>query len=505
MIYDFATGKPISVTDPNAQTATNSYAGDALQRLTKVTRPTGGGETIYEYNDTPGACACDTSVKTRTLQSAGVYVEDYVFFDGAGRAWRGAHGEGGGKGSVKDTQYDDKGRVLMVANPALTGVLAGALARGSFALVTGSVTTPVYDTLSRVLTLTTPDGSVVTTSYSGNQITVADQANGLPNPINSNNPRNTTRRSTTDALGRLTQVVEAPGSLGYTSDYTYDALGNLRQVSQGAQSRYFLYDSASRLVRARNPEQDVNATYNLTDPVTGAGNNQWVIEYAYDENANLVKRWDARGVAAAYSYDDINRNYAVGYSGGTPATPAIERYYDGATTRGKGRPWRTISYNAHPVSGQAAYQYNEITSYDENGRPTAGSQWFLNSAVQWVTYPMSQSYDLMGHVTSQSYPSTRAANYSYGVSGRLGSFSGTLGDGVSRTYADQMAYSAAGQMTSERFGTQTSLYHTMNYNLRLQMWANMVGTGAFSAKPHTGIRGRFWHTGDQAESLRTGL
>lgn len=394
-VYDSSTGKLTSETDANGQTTTYSYV-DPLQRLTKITRPTGGGETIYEYNDTPGAtCACDISVKTRTLQSAGVYVEDYVFFDGLGRGWRTAHGEGGGKWSVTDTQYDSLGRVWKVANPALTGVLAGAPTRGAFALVTANVTTTTYDALSRVLTVTTPDTSVVTTSYSGNQVTAADQANGVPNPINGNQPRNTTRRSVTDALGRLTQVIEAPGSLNYTTNYTYDALDNLRQVNQGSQNRYFLYDSVGRLVRARNPEQDVNTSYNLLDPVTGTGNNQWVLKYAYDENGNLKKRWDARGVLASYNYDDINRNYSIGYSGGTSATPAVERYYDGAT-RGKGRPWRTISYNAHPVSGQAAYQYREITTYDENGRPTAGGQWFLNSSGQWKTYTMSRSYDLMG-------------------------------------------------------------------------------------------------------------
>ncbi len=478
--YDFATGKVTSTIDANGQTTTNSYANDALQRLTKVTRPTGGGETSYEYNDTPGTCACDVSVKTRTLQSAGVYVEDYVFFDGLGRTWRTAHGEGSGNWSVKDTQYDNLGRVWKTANPMPTGVLGGAPTRGNFALVTTNVTTAAYDELSRVLTVTTPDTSVVTTTYSGNQVTVADQANGVPNPINSNLPRNTTRRSVTDGLGRLTQVIEAPGSLNYTTDYSYDTLSNLRQVTQGAQNRYFLYDSAGRLVRARNPEQDVNASYNLTDPVTGAGNNQWVLKYAYDENGNLKKRWDARGVATSYSYDDINRNYSIGYatSGTSSAgTAAVERYYDGATL-GKGKLWRTISYNAHPLTAQAAYQYNELTAYDTMGRPTNGGQWFLNSSAQWVIYPMSRSYDLASHVTGQTYPSNRTVSYSYTSAGRLNSFTGTLGDGVSRTYADTFSYNAAGQATSERFGTQTQLYHTMQYNLRHQMWDNRLGTTA---------------------------
>lgn len=85
---------------------------------------------------------------------------------------------------------------------------------------------------------------------------------------------------------------------------------------------------------------------------------------------------------------------------------------------------------------------------------------------------------LDGHVTSQTYPSGRVANYSYTAAGRLSSFSGTLGDGAPRTYADQIAYNAAGQMTSERFRAQMDLYHTMYYNLRHQMWGNYLGTTA---------------------------
>jgi hypothetical protein len=48
------------------------------------------------------------------------------------------------------------------------------------------------------------------------------------------------------------------------------------------------------------------------------------------------------------------------------------------------------------------------------------------------------------------------------------SASGNLG-GSSYTYADTISYNAAGQMTKERFGTATSLYHNLHYNNRLQL------------------------------------
>ena len=52
-----------------------------------------------------------------------------------------------------------------------------------------------------------------------------------------------------DALGRLLQVTEDPGGLGYTTSYRYDGLGNLTQVAQGSQVRTFVYSSLGRLGR----------------------------------------------------------------------------------------------------------------------------------------------------------------------------------------------------------------------------------------------------------------
>ena len=74
-------------------------------------------------------------------------------------------------------------------------------------------------------------------------------------------------RSLSDALGRLIGVDEPVsqtssdeiGLLGDVSSafqptsYVYDALGNLRQVTQGAQYRFFMYDALSRLILAKNP------------------------------------------------------------------------------------------------------------------------------------------------------------------------------------------------------------------------------------------------------------
>jgi YD repeat-containing protein len=293
----------------------------------------------------------------------------------------------------------------------------------------------------------------VTTSYDAEFTTVADQTNK-------------SRRSMVDGLGRLVRVDEPDkntGNLGATTapvqptDYTYNALGNLTQVNQGGQTRTYVYSSLGRLISATNPE---NGTFT----------------YAYDNNANLTNKTDARSITATYAYDSLNRNTSISYTGGS--TPTVERYYDGAT-KGKGKLWKSLSYNYHPTSGQPVFSYSVIDNYDEMGRPLTGSQQLLtNNGTQWIVYPISRTYDRAGNVKIQTYPSNRTTTSNYDNAGRLSSFTGNIGDGVSRTYADSFLYNAFGQIKKERFGANINLYHNIHYNSRGQAVDIRLSTGA---------------------------
>ena len=69
-------------------------------------------------------------------------------------------------------------------------------------------------------------------------------------------------RGITDAIGRLTQVIESMGATSYNTFYTYDVLGRLHKTSQTdgtvTQNRYFMYDDLGRLIRAKQVEQGVD-------------------------------------------------------------------------------------------------------------------------------------------------------------------------------------------------------------------------------------------------------
>jgi len=127
------------------------------------------------------------------------------------------------------------------------------------------------------------------------------------------------RKSVTDALGRLIQVYEDPAGLNYQTTYAYDVLDNLTTVTQGTQTRSFVYDSLKRLISATNPESST-------------------IAYQYDNNSNLIQKTDARGIVSTYGYDALNRNTTIDYSDTASINPDVSRFYDGAVN-GKGRLW----------------------------------------------------------------------------------------------------------------------------------------------------------------------
>lgn len=479
--YDFSTGKVTWVQDANNQVATTEYEQpyspvvnnccNSLNRVTRVVRPTGGGETTYEYSDTVG----NMWVKTRTKRDASNWVESAVYLDKLGRTYLSATSEGGNSWLVSETKYDNQGRAHQASNPyRVTGAAnAGAVPAAAAGTSGKQWTTSTFDALNRVLTVTTPDNAVVTTSYEVNKVTVTDQAGKQ-------------RRSESDALGRLSKVVEAPNAENYTTTYSYDALGNLTGVNQSGQTRTFGYDSLKRLKSANNPESGTTM-------------------YAYDNNSNLLTRTDARPLTTTYTYDNLNRNTTVRYSSYPDGTAAVDRFYDNATL-GKDKFFYAVSYNTE-TNGTLTYNYDQINSYDAVGRPLSKSQNFLvnQGGYQWKPYTTSVTYDLSGNVTSQTYPSGRTVNYAYDTAGRTTSFTGNLGDGTSRNYSTGMAYDAAGHLTKETFGTTTPLYQRLNYNVRQQLYAVRVGTdsgttydnnpqGAYTSQATSWDRGLLvWH------------
>jgi RHS repeat-associated protein len=287
----------------------------------------------------------------------------------------------------------------------------------------------------------------VTTGYDGIFTTVTDQAGKV-------------RRSMTDALGRMVRVDE-PSDINNTlgdpitpaqaTNYVYDAFGNLKQVSQGPQNRYFNYTSLSRLKDSTSPEGGITS-------------------YVYDANGNLTTKTDPRllpnsqtHVSIVTDYDQLNRITLRTYNDGTPAVTYT--YDDPAVDYSKGR-LTSVSSSA------SSYSYGE---YDPLGRIKTGTQ---TTAGQ--PYTMTYSYNRAGGLVSQQYPSGLIVKSEYDEAGRL---AGVKKDDASNFYyaggagsdaTSRFQYSATGGIQGMRLGN--GLWEHTNFNSRLQIVQIGVGT-----------------------------
>ena len=450
--YDYASGLLTGFRDRN-NVVTQTIYNDAFNRPTQIISALGiaGVQSRTRMYYAPAVTPFSVTLAKNDVLSAS---DQAVFGDSELRSWTVTDGFGRTKeswwrdpqGDVKVvTIYDALGRAKQVSNP--------------FRPVgeTAAYTTSSYDLLGRITSVSTPDGATVTTSYAGNTVMVTDQAGKA-------------RKSVTDALGRLVEVYEDPVGFNYQTRYTYDVLDSLVKVEQGSQQRYFMYDSLQRLIRADNPEQETLSALSLTDPVTSHSN--WTAKYEYDNNGNLKTKTDARGVVTENRYDALNRLTTVLYrinGQPDPNTGDMEYLYDNAAN-GKGRLWLTYRWGAKP-------SHTAVGQYDAMGRVKQLYNLFGDGQGGWSAgYEVYRNYNLAGQVTAQTYPSGRTVNYAYDTAGRTSSFTGNLGDGVTRTYASAFVYNARHQVTQERFGTATPLYHKLQYNIRGQLWDVRVST-----------------------------
>ena len=434
--FDYYLGKPVNGEDANGVVASGSF-NDSLDRPKQIRRAidtSAENQTTFAYDDT---------LRSVTVSSDRDAVDDNLLvskveYDQLGRTIAKRQYEGNGNYIVTKTEYDALGRPYKNSNPFRP-----------WQRETAAWTMQQFDALGRVITVTTPDNAVVSTSYSGNIVTVTDQAGK-------------SRKSVTDALGRLSDVYEDPAGLNYQTSYWYDVLDDLVRVTQGTQQRFFMYDSLRRLIRVRNPEQGTLASLSISDPLTN--NSSWSMSYEYDNASNLRFKTDARGVVTENRYDSLNRVTTILYRVNgqpDPNSGDIEYLYDNASY-GKGRQWLTYRWGAKPSQTAVGY-------YDAMGRVKQLYNLFGNGQGGWSAgYEVSRNYNRAGAVTSQNYPSGRTVNYTYDLAGRTSSFTGYLGDGTQRTYATGIDYGPWGTLTREEFGTKTAVYNKLHYNVRGQ-------------------------------------
>src|SRR5581483_6374738 len=379
--FDYYLGKSVDVLDSNG-VATSLFYNDSMDRQTQVisnATSLGGSkkQASLAYDDVNRIVTATTDLSSYNDNS----VKSVTLHDGFERVTETRNYENSNTYITTKQVYDAMGRVQFATNPY----------RGAVANSDGWTRT-TYDALGRMVEVATFSGTAsnqppnsgttanwtgsLTTTYSGNQVTVTDQAAKASKTI-------------TDVLGHVTQAIEDPNGLNYQTSYGYDTLGDLTLVTQGSQTRTFNYDSLKRLTSATNPE-------------SGA------VSYVYDNAGNLTSKTDAVGNVTSLSYDVINRiiskSYAVTSS--TVATSTVNYFYDHQSLPSGAPSGFDTGYS---VGRPIAITYGGSSAGTYYGYDAGGHVIRRNQQTDGTNYLDEATYDLAGRILSETYPSVPGA------------------------------------------------------------------------------------------------
>jgi RHS repeat-associated protein len=436
---DYYTGQSVDAEDINGVVNSTFYNDDLDRPTQSIT-----ANNLPDFKRQTNVLYDDENRRVETKADLNAFNDNLLksesFYDGLGRTIKNIKYESGGSYIITESVP-----FVMVQDPETSVWRVGTKQSNPYRPGAGEQpvwTTALSDALGRPIKTITPDGAMVKTEYSGNTVTVTDQAGKK-------------RRSVTNALGQLVRVDEPndAGQLGtidapvQPTNYAYDTLNNLTTVSQGVQTRSFVYDSLSRLKQATNPESGI-------------------INYTYDNNGNLTQKKDARLVVTDYVYDNLNRVTNRNYSAPAnlpnyQATPNVTYTYENATvTNLKGVMTKVTN----------GFSATEYTQFDTLGRVLKSRQTTDGTIYNGMEYV----YNLSGAMVEEKYPSGRVVKNTLDADGDLSQVHSQKANGGLQNYANSFNYTAAGAVSSLRLGN--GRWENTQFNSRLQ--PTQIGLGA---------------------------
>ena len=439
--YDYYTSSVVNTEDMNGKVDSIFYNDDLDRKTQKIT-----AYNIPEFRRQSSVTYDDLNRKIKYSSDLSSFNDNLfnaeIYYDEFGRNIESRKYNNDSNFTVIKTEYDAMGRVARTTSPYSPPLNE-----------IEKWTETKYDNLNREIELKAVDGTVVSTSYSGNSVTVTDQAGRK-------------RRSIINTQGKIERLDEpnTTGDLGSISSptqptyYKYNANDNLVEIEQGIQKRFFLFDSLGRLTRVKHPEQDINLSLNLSG--FGTSNTEWTAGFLYDENDNVVSVTDSKGITVSSTYDELDRVENRTYSDNTPAVTFT--YDDPTVPFSKGM--RTQSSNSVSTT--------KITAFNQMGAVISSDQ-----ITDGTTYSSSYEYNLIGVLTKEIYPNGRVINYNLDNNGDLSSVVGRLG-ATSKIYVDSFTYSSAGKIEKLRLGN--NLWESAKFNDRQQLIELDLGTAGAS-------------------------
>lgn len=289
--------------------------------------------------------------------------------------------------------------------------------------------------------------SPVTASASGSTITMTYKTPGASGNIFVNLPSSSYQPDnpsfTTPGVMLSGGSDPTPDSLNtpVSTFYSYDALGDLTQTTQGVQTRTTVHDGLGRVTSATTPEGGAEQIFYTTS--SGAA-------CSSDPNSPC-RRVDARAYTTTFTYDAFNRVTAVSYPDSNTTSRVFSYDAGAAAANALGR--LTSAGDAGTSPG-----HHETYSYDAVGRVTQVSTTGNSDLQNKITY----QYNPAGQVTQITYPSNRVVINSYDAVGRLSSVQSN-----GSTYFTANSYNAAGQLLSFSYGN--AVQGSLGYNDHQQL------------------------------------
>lgn len=378
-------------TDPNL--AVTRFEYDEFGRPKKVTnhidyqQGSPNGTESYSYLQW-GTVDAQRVVISKTVEhgQSGVLKTEH-YFDGFGRVDLTSSDGPTGSPILSQTVYDSRGLVVQKSTPRFA----------SEALKWETIT---YDARGRDTQVLHADGTSVTKLYAPGQVTITDE-------------RGKVKINLLDAHGRLSQVQEKNASQTYTTNYTYDAAGALKTVT-------------NQLNHVTTMNYDVGGRKtSMQDPNMGT----W--SYTYTRAGDLDSQTDAKNQTLCFQYDALGRSVLKkqGQTQNCLLTVAnlFEWTYDDpAVPFSKGRVTKILDKVTNAES--------RILAYDALGRTTQ-----TRRVIDGQNYELTQIYDALNRVKSETFPDSDTITYMYNSAGWLGSVPG---------YVNSISYNARAQRTA---------------------------------------------------------
>jgi len=283
-----------------------------------------------------------------------------------------------------------------------------------------------YDANGNLIQTVDPAGNQVSMNYDPvfNQVTAFHDSRGNVTTFVLDNHGNVTRQvypdSTSqsygyDQFGLLRSRTDAKGQ---TILYTYNASGLLLSTTYPDQSAAaYAYDAAGNLTSASDPTGTITQAYDTGNRLiakTYPGGR--TLHYKYDSGGRRIQMTDADGQSTSYIYDGDGRLFQLVNSAGQ----MIVSYQYDAVGRVSQKTLANSAYTQY--SYDLASRVQRITNYAPSGGVLsffgytydAGGNILVKSTIEGVE---RYTYDLLGQLTSVSYPNGTAAQYAYDSAG----------------------------------------------------------------------------------------